>query len=416
MKKKFFVLAGVLIVAGLFAGCASTGMSAEAYYNRGRNASGKKDWNEAIAEYTRAINEYPDYKEAYYYRGRAYLYEGDFAQAEKDFLEVLRIDPSDNDAKVSLRDASAPHAAFLLCDEGVDAVIDEKYDLAVEKNNQAIALFPSYAKAYNNRGVAYFRMEMYDEARADYEKAVELDPEYATGYANLSDIYKNRGEYDKAEQYLNRALVIDPAYTYAKRKLEEVVAMNAEKDAWDRRIAANPNPYPAPFNGQWKYVTPPRQVTGKTVTYREYETKYEQVMKGNQDQIEWGLDGRGRRYAARVIRVPNYVYEQVTREVTKTRTIPAFMMPELSTIWEFDGSTYRKTEMLFVDDNEVLAKATLEGKKPLTPSEANRTIKRATKTGTFYYNGAQIELEDGTILRFVNGAINDGAGNRYTKQ
>jgi hypothetical protein len=38
MKKKFFVLAGVLIVAGLFAGCASTGMSAEEYYYQGRQA------------------------------------------------------------------------------------------------------------------------------------------------------------------------------------------------------------------------------------------------------------------------------------------------------------------------------------------------------------------------------------------
>jgi hypothetical protein len=48
--------------------------------------------------------------------------------------------------------------------------------------------------------------------------------------------------------------------------------------------------------------------------------------------------------------------------------------------------------------------------------DANGMIKRETKTGTFYYNGTQIELEDGTILRFVNRAISDGAGNRYTKQ
>jgi tetratricopeptide (TPR) repeat protein len=412
MKKKFLVLAGILIVAGLFAGCASTGKSAEEYYSQGQKANGKKAWNTAIAEYTRAIKTKPDYKEAYKNRGWAYLNKGDSARAEKDFLEVLRIDPSDYNAKIGLSHARAPRAAYLLHVEGTDAHKARKYDLMVEKYSQAIARYPGYVEAYNNRGVAYLNKEMYDEAEADFEKAVELYPEFATGYANLGDLYKNRGEYDKAEQYLNRALVIYPAFTYAKEQLEKVIAMNAEKakkEEWDQRIAANPNLYPAPFNGSWKYAAPPRQVPRKTYTYTEHETYFEPV---KHLWIEHKTASNGSRYSVTTESTTN---ERRTRIVTKTRTIPAYTIPELSTIWEFDGSTYRKTEMRFVDNDTVLEKALGRG-MTLTPSEENGTIKRATKTGTFYYNGSQIEIEDGTILRFVNGAINDGTGNRYTKQ
>jgi Flp pilus assembly protein TadD len=368
--------------------------------------------NTAIAELTRAIKKNPDYRDAYFRRGLAHMKKGDSARAEKDFLEVLRIDPSYYHAKADLENARAPRAAYLLFGEGNAAINAGKYDLALEKFNQAIALYPGYAGAYNYRGYVYSGKKMYDEAEADYEKAVELNPELAEAYYNLGILYRRRGEYDKAEQYLNRALAIYPAHTYAKVYLAEIVAMNTEKarkDAWDRRIAANPNPYPAPFNGQWKHVAPPRQVTGKTVTYTAYETNYEPVRKSRIVPHRRRQDGSPE--------IESYTdYEPVTREVTIIRTIPAFMLPELITIWEFDGSTYRKTEMLFVDDRAVLTKATLGGVIPLTPSEANGTIKREIKTGTFYYDGEQIELEDGTILLFVNGAISDDARNRYTKQ
>jgi hypothetical protein len=60
--------------------------------------------------------------------------------------------------------------------------------------------------------------------------------------------------------------------------------------------------------------------------------------------------------------------------------------------------------------------AWLERLRGDTPSEENGMIKKETKTGTFYYDGDRIELDDGTILRFSGGVITDEKGNRYTKQ
>lgn len=38
------------------------------------------------------------------------------------------------------------------------------------------------------------------------------------------------------------------------------------------------------------------------------------------------------------------------------------------------------------------------------------------RRGTFYYDGARIEPEDGTVLRFTTAAITDTAGHTFTRQ
>jgi tetratricopeptide (TPR) repeat protein len=227
-NRSILVVSATLIMAGLcFTGCATTKEKVEEYFSRGNEAYNKKDWDTAIAEYTRVIKKKPDYKEAYYNRGLAYLRRGDSALAANDFNEVLRIDPSYSNAKDGLIHARVPHAAYLLFVEGIDANGKRDYDLAIAKFTQAIALFPDYSSAYNNRGVMYLRKEMYDEAEADFNEVLKLNPESVMAYANLGRIYKERKDYDKAEQYLNQALKIAPAFTYAKNELKAVTDAKA---------------------------------------------------------------------------------------------------------------------------------------------------------------------------------------------
>jgi lipoprotein NlpI len=46
--------------------------------------------------------------------------------------------------------------------------------LALSDFNKAIEIFPGYAWAYLNRGIAYYHMEEYDEAWEDVHKAQNL--------------------------------------------------------------------------------------------------------------------------------------------------------------------------------------------------------------------------------------------------
>jgi tetratricopeptide (TPR) repeat protein len=48
------------------------------------------------------------------------------------------------------------------------------YDNAIKDYNKAIALDPSYSKAYHNRGYAYYMMGNLSEAAADLYKACDM--------------------------------------------------------------------------------------------------------------------------------------------------------------------------------------------------------------------------------------------------
>jgi len=101
-------------------------------YSRGCALSSKGKYDEAIAEYTKAIELDPNFAYAYNNRGVAYKNKG-------------------------------------------------QYDLAIADYNRAIELDPNDADYWNNKGVALNKLGRPDEAMECYNKALQIDPshEYA---------------------------------------------------------------------------------------------------------------------------------------------------------------------------------------------------------------------------------------------
>jgi tetratricopeptide (TPR) repeat protein len=81
----------------------------------------------------------------------------------------------------------------------------ENADQAIENYSKAIKINPKFAKAYNNRGIAYIWKKQYDLAIADLSKAIELDPKNGKAYNNRAVVYSYQGEADKARQDLQKA-------------------------------------------------------------------------------------------------------------------------------------------------------------------------------------------------------------------
>jgi tetratricopeptide (TPR) repeat protein len=73
-----------------------------AYTNRGLAYYRKGEYERAIADHSKAIAIDPNHANAYYNRGVAYEQKGDKDQAIADYDKVLEINPSDQDAKVTL--------------------------------------------------------------------------------------------------------------------------------------------------------------------------------------------------------------------------------------------------------------------------------------------------------------------------
>ena len=92
----------------------------------------------------------------------------------------------------------------------------ENADQAIDNYSKAIKIDPKFAKAYNNRGIAYVLKKKYDLAIKDFNKAIKLDPKNGKAYNNRAIVYSYQGETDKARQDLHKAqslgTVVDPDF------------------------------------------------------------------------------------------------------------------------------------------------------------------------------------------------------------
>ncbi len=122
-----------------------------------------KRYDEALADYNRALELRPDYPEALNNRGNTF-----------DELE--------------------------------------RYDEALADYNRAIELRPDDPVKLKNRGTSYTKMERYDEALADFNKALELKPDYAGALYNLACLFSLTDRPDEAISHLEKAIGMGEKY------------------------------------------------------------------------------------------------------------------------------------------------------------------------------------------------------------
>ena len=129
--------------------------NANIYFSRGNNLWNKHKYNEAIIEYTKAININPKFADAYKNRGNVYLDKRDYKNALSDY-------------------------------------------------KKAIEVRPNFPNAYYNIGVIYSRIGDYDQAIANYSRAIEISPNFALAFIMRGDAYCEKGDYDKALEYIKQ--------------------------------------------------------------------------------------------------------------------------------------------------------------------------------------------------------------------
>jgi Flp pilus assembly protein TadD len=148
---------------------ASAAGSAAAHLRSGLAAFDARRYDQAISEYTRALQLDPRLAEAYINRGQSYHLKEHYACAIEDYTQALELDPP-----VKLA-----------------------------------------AAAYNFRGNAYAYQEQHVQAIEDYRRSIQLDPDYVAAYFNLGLVYHVRHEYERAIQSYTQALDRDASYAPA---------------------------------------------------------------------------------------------------------------------------------------------------------------------------------------------------------
>jgi tetratricopeptide (TPR) repeat protein len=105
----------------------------------------------------------------------------------------------------------------------VERALAEGHPVAWEEASRdfrrAVLVLPSFARAWNNLGIAAARRDLVAEAIRDYRTAIERDPQLAAPRYNLGSLYLADGDADGALPLLEEAARMEPASVHIQARL-----------------------------------------------------------------------------------------------------------------------------------------------------------------------------------------------------
>jgi tetratricopeptide (TPR) repeat protein len=231
------VIAIAAIAGSLFFQSKDNGNAVQEHLAAGQNYYDQKQWEKAIAEFSKAIDLNPNLARAYGSRGDAYSSEGQFDRAIADYTVAIELDPNND-------------TAYL--DRGNAYDNKSEYSKAIADYTSAVTLNPKLAEAYNNRGYVYFETGDYNRAITDYTMAIELNRNYAEAYYNRAYAHDEKGEFDEAIADYNIAIAINPndpdAYINRGHVYEEKGKYDEAINDYTRAIELDPRSASSYYN------------------------------------------------------------------------------------------------------------------------------------------------------------------------
>lgn len=234
MKRGWLWTAAILmIIVFALSGCANK------YLTSGKIAMNGKDYDKAIEDFNKALEENPNNGEAHYYLAQCYSDQEDYAQ----MLPHLAAAETLYTKKAGKMEDLRKETWTKLFEAGKTKATEEKWQEARDDFELAIKVYPSRYEAYSNAGYVWqhlgdndsayyyyakayelapdellvlenfaslcYNMKRYDEAVGLYQKILVKDPKHASALARLGDIYGHKEEFEKAVDYYNQALEIE---------------------------------------------------------------------------------------------------------------------------------------------------------------------------------------------------------------
>ena len=189
---------------------------------------------EAIVQFKRALNVYPNSAMTYNNLGLALASQGRPDEAILQFEKAVEIDPGLAKAHNNLGNALASRGQL---------------DQAILHFQKAVETDPGLAEAHNNLGNALASRGQLDQATLHFEKAVEVNPGLAEGHYNLGNVLASRGDLDQARMHFAKAVEINPDFVAARCNLGTMLYSNARVQEalaqWREVLRLDPNFVPA---------------------------------------------------------------------------------------------------------------------------------------------------------------------------
>lgn len=232
-------------------------------------------FDQAIREFTVALETHPDYAEAHYNLGTLYLKQGKPDEARRHLLRTLELrheypDALNNLGLLAAQAGDTPEAIryfqvairqrpdyalalfnlgnvyrreqrFSEAKQALERAValapddpEMNYGLgmlyaqlndqggALKYWQQALKLRPDYPQALNNLGVLYLHQGRTTEAQEEFRKAMRVAADFDQPYLNLAQLYIGQGEKSQAREVLREWLTRHPDHAAARSLFEQV--------------------------------------------------------------------------------------------------------------------------------------------------------------------------------------------------
>jgi tetratricopeptide (TPR) repeat protein len=134
-------------------------------------------------------------------------------------------------SSVAAVDLNVPDSARKQFDEASKAMAGQDWTKAIQRLKRAVSIYPQYATAYNNMGVAYGHMNDPAHEREALEKAISLNDHFVAAFVNLAKLCLRERDSVRAETLLDSALRAEPTNVENMTLLAEAQLLNKHYDA-----------------------------------------------------------------------------------------------------------------------------------------------------------------------------------------
>ena len=153
-----------------------------------------KDYPAAIRVGRDAVKRFPESSEAYFRLGSSLERGGSFHDAEKVFLDLLKMRPNDS--------AAQNYLGYMWADKG------ENLEKAHELLEKAVGREPRNGAYLDSLGWVYFRMGKLEAAQVNLTEAKRREPDDPTIEEHLGDLSERQGNVTRAVRHWEKALTL----------------------------------------------------------------------------------------------------------------------------------------------------------------------------------------------------------------
>jgi tetratricopeptide (TPR) repeat protein len=215
-----------------------------AYSNLGSFLSERGNTTEAIADFRKALELWPDQSKDHNNLGKALAQEGRINEALDEFQAALKISPNNADAETNI--------GAVLLQQGA---ISE----AISHLRRAVEKFPRQPQAHINLGNALLENGETDSAIAEYEKTLELPFDYAESHYSIANALRKKGDVEGAITHYRKALELRPDYANAHNNLGNALRQQGRieqaEEAYEAALKSEPGLVLAQNNLGWLLAT-----------------------------------------------------------------------------------------------------------------------------------------------------------------